>query len=206
MRAALPTDRHDAIDVSKLPTYAFGHRGLLWWGTLGMIVIEAMAFALLIVTYLYLRGRSNEWPLGARPPGLVWGTANLVLLVVSAVPNELAKKAAERLDLPKVRLWEIVCLVFAAGFVFVRIQEFHSLNIWWDTNAYGSLVWTLLALHTVHIVTDFIESAALAVLLYVGPLDESRFTDVTDGAIYWYFVIAAWIPIYAVIYLAPRMW
>lgn len=28
-----------ALDVSGLPTYAYGNRSLMWWGTWGMIVI-----------------------------------------------------------------------------------------------------------------------------------------------------------------------
>jgi cytochrome c oxidase subunit I+III len=29
--------------------------------------------------------------------------------------------------------------------------------------------------------------------------------DVEDNAVYWYFVVAAWLPIYGVIYWAPRL-
>lgn len=44
-----------ALDVSHLPTYAFGPRGLMWGGTMGMLTIEGTVFAILIVTYFYLR-------------------------------------------------------------------------------------------------------------------------------------------------------
>ena len=42
----------------------------------------------------------------------------------------------------------VVCIAFAVAFNIVRVFEFRSLNVWWDTNAYGSVVWTLLGLHT----------------------------------------------------------
>jgi cytochrome c oxidase subunit 3 len=29
--------------------------------------------------------------------------------------------------------------------------------------------------------------------------------DVSENAFYWYFVIAAWVPIYVVLYLVPRI-
>ena len=45
-----------AIDVSALPTHAFGPRSLMWWATMCMIAIEGMAFALAISSYLYLKG------------------------------------------------------------------------------------------------------------------------------------------------------
>jgi len=28
--------------------------------------------------------------------------------------------------------------------------------------------------------------------------------DVSENSIYWYFVVAMWVPLYAVIYIAPR--
>jgi cytochrome c oxidase subunit I+III len=36
-------------------------------------------------------------------------------------------------------------------------------------------------------------------------MDEHRFVDVSENTMYWYFVVASWLPIYALIYLAPRL-
>ena len=41
----------------------------------------------------------------------------------------------------------------------MRVFEFAHLNVMWDHDAYGSIVWLLLGLHTTHIVTDFLDSA-----------------------------------------------
>ena len=192
------------VDVSHLPGFAFHHRSIVWWGTMGLIVIEGMMFALLITSYLYLKGRSPQWPPGQFAPGLLWGTLNVFLLLASAVPNHLTKRAAEHLDLRKVRLWMAVALVFALAFNIVRIFEFQSLNVWYDENAYGSVVWTLLGFHTAHILTDFLDSAVLLALMFIGPIEESHFVDVAENSMYWYFVVLSWLPIYAVIYLVPR--
>jgi heme/copper-type cytochrome/quinol oxidase subunit 3 len=195
----------DVIDVSSLPTYGFGNRSVVWWGTVGMMAIEGSVFALLLVAYAYLRGRSPEWPLDALPPMLFWGTANLILLLVSTIPNQLAKRAAERLDLPGVHRWLLVCLGFGVLFIVFRWYEFQSLNIRWDTNAYGSVTWALLGFHSAHIVTDVLDTAVLTVLMFTGPISEKRFVDVSENAMYWYFVVLSWLPIYAAVYLAPRL-
>ncbi len=200
----LPARPREVLDVSRLPAYAFGYRSEVSWGTAGFIAIEAMVFALLIASYLHLRARNPVWPAGVAPPDLLWGTVNLILLFASAVPNQLAKKAAERLDLPKGRLWMVTCLLFGLAFVAVRVLEFRSLNVAWDTNAYGSIVWALLGFHAVHILTDVGDTAVLAAVMFIGPLEESRFVDVSENAFYWYFVVAAWVPIYVVLYLVPR--
>ena len=195
-----------AIDVGGLAPSAFGSRSLMWWGTVGIILIEGMAFALAIGAYVYLVTRSQGWPPGGIPPPMLrYGTINTLILLASLVPNQLAKKAAERIELPGVRVWMTVALVFAVAFNVVRVFEFARLNVWWDENAYGSVVWLLLGLHTTHIVTDFLDSLVLAVLMFVGPIEEKRFVDVAENCVYWYFVVLAWLPIYGVIYWAPRL-
>ena len=197
--------RMRAIDVSTLPSYAFGHRSLMWWGGAALMLMEGAMFAMLIVSYLYLKGRAPEWPPGYFAPVLFWGTLNTALLLVSTIPNQKAKQAAERLDLRGLRIWLCVALVFGLAFLTVRVFEFGALNVWWDSNAYGSVVWTLLGFHTVHLLTDVMDSIVLTVLLFTGPLKESHFTDAAENALYWYFVVISWLPVYACIYLAPRL-
>ena len=59
------------LDVSALPNVVFGHRSLIWWGTLGFMAIEATAFAIIVCAYFYLRTRVTDWPPGVMPPVLV---------------------------------------------------------------------------------------------------------------------------------------
>ena len=193
------------IDVGKLPDYAFHHRSTIFWGTIGLIAIEGMMFALMIAGYLYLKGRAPHWPPGQFPPALFWGTLNTVVILASIIPNQLTKKSAERQDLRGIYLWMSVALVTAVAFNVIRIFEFRSLNVWWDENAYGSAVWTLLGFHTVHVLTDLLDSLVLLAVLVFGPIRESQFVDVSDNCMYWYFVVISWLPIYAVIYLVPRL-
>jgi heme/copper-type cytochrome/quinol oxidase subunit 3 len=190
------------LDVSGLPTITFGNRTLLWWATLGMIAIEGTVFAMAIVTYVYLRGRVPEWPPDVPAPNLFWGSVNTVIMLASVVPNEITKKAAEKLDLEKARLWLGVCVLFAAAFLVFRVFEYGNLNVRWDTNAYGSIVWVLLSLHTTHLLTDWIDSVVLLATLFLRPSGK-RLIDTSENAMYWYFVVLSWIPIYVVIYFGP---
>ena len=193
------------LDVSHLPTYAFSHRSLMWWGTAGMIVIEGTLFAIGLVAYFYLRGLAQSWPLSAPPPDLLYGTLNTLILLISGIPNQIAAKAATREDLRAVRVWMLVCVAFAAVVQVVRAYEFTALNTHWSLNAYGSIVYALLVLHTVHLVTDFVDTIVLTVLMFTGPLTGRRFVDIAENAGYWWFVIGAWLPIYFTLYLVPRL-
>ena len=130
---------------------------------------------------------------------------NTVVLLVSCVPNALAKSAAERFDLARVRLWMAACMIFGLAFNVIRFVEFGALNVRWDSNAYGSIVWVLLGFHTTHVLTDLLDTGVLTALVFFGPMDEHRFVDVSENAVYWYFVVLSWLPIYALIYFAPRI-
>jgi len=200
-----PQGRGAALDVSQLPSFGFSHRSLMWWGTLGVMAIEGTVFAMVIMSYFYLRtNAADDWPLGVPVPGLFWGTLNVVLLLVSGIPNHLAKKSAERYDRGATRRWLLVCVAFALAFVVVRFLEFTQLHCRWDSNAYGSVVWGLLGLHTLHLLTDLYDTGVLTALFFTGPFEAKRFVDVSENGVYWYFVVLSWLPIYAVIYWAPR--
>ncbi|MGJ7917061.1 cytochrome c oxidase subunit 3 [Massilia sp. LXY-6] len=192
------------LDISTLPTFAFGQRSPMWWGTMGLMLIEGTVFALTIMAYFYLRSHASAWPMSRFPPDLVWGTINTGVMLASVIPNQFAKQAAERLDLQKVRLWMVVCLLFSFVFLGVRVLEFTALNTRWDSDAYGSVVWMLMALHTTHLVTDAYDSAVLTTLTFTGPMEGKRFVDVSENAAYWYFVVLSWLPIYAVVYWGAR--
>jgi heme/copper-type cytochrome/quinol oxidase subunit 3 len=193
------------LDVSGLPTYAFGNRSLMWWGTFGMILIESMVFILAVVTYFYLSERSYQWPPHGAAPVLTYGTINTLVLLASAIPNQWTKRAAEREDLRAVRIGLVVCLVFAAAFIVLRVFEFGALRTSWNESAYGSIVFALMTLHTIHLITDVIDTAVLTVLMFTGPLSGRRFVDVSENALYWWFVVGSWLIIYATVYLAPRV-
>lgn len=198
------TRKNNTLDVSQLPSFAFGHRSQMWWGTMGVIAIEGTVFVLCIMSYFYLYSHSPSWPMTTPAPELLWGTLNTLILLASAIPNHIAKKAAERLDLARVRLWLVICMIFSIAFLGVRIFEFGALNVRWDTDAYGSIVWMLLGLHTAHLLTDALDSLVLTVLMFTGPLEGKRFVDVSENSMYWNFVVGSWLIIYAVIYWGPR--
>jgi heme/copper-type cytochrome/quinol oxidase subunit 3 len=200
-----PVGAGRTIDVRDLPSFGFSHRSLMWWATLGLMLIEGTVFLLALLSYFYLRDLAAGWPIAAAAPALRWGTLNSVLLLASMWPNHLAKRAAQRMDLGATRLWMSVCLAAALAFLAIRWMEFTVLNVTWSQSAYGSIVWFLLGLHTTHLITDTIDTGVLTALLFIGPFERRRYVDVSENAMYWYFVVWSWLPIYAVVYFGPRM-
>ena len=194
------------LDVSALPLHGHQSQSVTWWGTLGFMLIEGTGFALTIAIYIYLQSIASEWPLSVPPPNLIPGTATTVVLLVSAWPNVMIGRWAQQYDLRKVRLGLLVMTAFGIVPLIIRWFEFKALNVRWDSNAYGSVVWLLLGLHTTHFVTDLGDTLILAALMFVRKQpNKRRFGDVQDNALYWHFVVVTWLPIYFVIYILPRL-
>jgi len=194
-------------DLAPLPTYAFGRRSLTWWGIIAFFLIEGTAFALAVAAYFFLMGQEQAWPPPAvQPPGLLPGTLFTILIVLSEIPNTAIKWAAEREDLPRVR--GLLVLISLIGLVLLVLRgfEFNALNVLWHENAYGSVVWMLLVLHTTHILTDWIDTLVLAALMFTTHGTEGRrMVDCSENAVYWRFVWLLWLPLYVLIYWLPRL-
>jgi cytochrome c oxidase subunit 3 len=194
-----------AIDVSKLPGFAFGSRAVTWWGVWGFLAVEGTMLALCFVTYFYLRERVTDWPPPPTAlPDLLIPTINLFIILLSVLPMYLLSRAARRLDVRSVIFWHVVCDLVGITFVTLRFFEFNSLNVYWDTNAYGSIVWTIIVIHTFHLLSEVIETIVVTVMLSMGHREPKYLVDATDNALYWYFIVGIWVPCYALIYLAPR--
>ena len=193
-------------DVSALDTSGFGSRTLTWWGTLSFMSLEGTGFLLAIAAYLYLMSLATEWPLGAEPPDHWPGTIVTILLLISVIPNKLIARWARAEDLPKVRIGMVIMTILGILPLVVRGFEFAHLLVRWDDNAYGSVTWFLLGLHTTHLLTDVGDTVVLAVLMFTRfSTNPRRFADVSDNAFYWDFVVLSWLPIYFLLYWVPRL-
>jgi cytochrome c oxidase subunit 3 len=196
----------NTLDVSGLPEFAFGNRGLMWWGVIGFLAIEGTMLVICFVSYFYLRDRVTDWPPPpTKLPDLLVPTINLAVMLLSLVPMHLTSRAAKKLEKRKVLFWMIVSDAVGLAFVSIRALEFYALNVSWDTNAYGSIVWTIIVIHTFHIVSEVIETIIITIMLAAGHTEPKYFVDATDNALYWYFIVGIWVPCYAIIFVAPRL-
>src|SRR5215216_1212748 len=193
----------DELDLSKLETHGFGPRTTMFWGTLAFITLEATGFALAIGTYLYLMSINAQWPLGA-PPGLLPGSLITFVMLASVVPNYFVKNWAREENLPLVQAGLVLMSMLGILILMIRWFEFPQLNISWDANAYGSILWFLLGLHTVHLLTDVADTIVLTVLMFTRHVTGKRFSDTEDNGVYWDFVVLSWLPIYLLLYWVPR--
>ena len=194
------------LDVSTLPTIAFGPRATLWWGVVAMLAIEATALALTAASYLYVRRNFVEWP----PPGTILpalgaATGELVVLLVSLAPMILVDRAARREEYWPVTVGLAVVTLFGLASLGLRAAQFYgALGVRWDAHVYGSVVWLLLGMQAAHVITSTVENALIVAVLVIGPVERKDYVDAHVNAVFWYFVVGTWVTVYALVYLAPR--
>lgn len=196
---------HPPLDVSPLPTVVFGPRTTLWLGFVGVIIVEGMMILLIIVAYFYLRARGADWPPGVTPPPLVAATANTGVFVISTLPAGWLKRAAEQGDLARVRRWLLALCAAAITTIVLSGWAFASLNVRWDSHAYGSLVWMLLGTEAVVLVAAALLIWVLTAYMFRGTVEGRRFMNVYASADYWLLAVVLWLATWAVIYIAPRV-
>jgi heme/copper-type cytochrome/quinol oxidase subunit 3 len=173
----------------------------MWWATVLLMAMEGTTLALLVMSYFYLRQRVDVWPTTA--PGrasITWGCATAATLVASAVPTHLMSSATRKGDLRRLSrdMWLVTLLSVVA--LVGRAFEFKSLPFRWDTDAYASVFWGMLTLHTTHLALGVIENLIYSALLLKGPVEKKHLVDCEVNGIYWYFVVGGGVVVSAILY------
>jgi heme/copper-type cytochrome/quinol oxidase subunit 3 len=194
------------IDLRELPEVVFGPRDLMWWGTLGFVIIEGFTLVLCAAVYVYLQQNFSTWPPRGTPlPSLGAPTLQVIVMLLSIPVVLWTTKAAQRFDLGKVRIGLTVTTLFGMAFVGLRMVELLvSLNVKWDANAYGSAQWLILGAHATLLIVELVEVGGVALIFWIAPVEEKHFSDVADLVFYWLFMVLAWMPLYVLCFLAPR--
>ena len=193
-----------AIDVSALPTVTFKDKSLMTWGTMAFVTIEGWTLALCVVGYLYVRHNFETWPPPRVPnPSLLIPCINLGLMLVSLIPTWWIARRARALDKRAVSLGLFVSGGLGLAVLALRWFELWALNVRWDTNAYGSVAWLVVGMHATLLVMDVVDTVALAGLLTAKEVPPHFFGDVWDNSLYWFFIVLAWVPLFALVYLGP---
>ncbi len=194
------------LDASELPTVVFGKRSLLWWGTLGFMVIEGFTLLLMVASYFYLRTNEFDWPPGRTPnPDLLIPTINMVLLLLVIVPMIGVSKAARRMDRPAVTRGLLIAAAMTIPVNVLRWFELLALNARWDAHAYASAAWGVVVLHTTLTVVDLFETGTPGVLFAAGKARRKHYPDAADAADYQFFLSLVWVPLYFIVYWMPRL-
>jgi cytochrome c oxidase subunit III len=184
------------------PEVAGQGRSIAWWGILAMIASEVIFFANLIIGYLYLRVRAGQWPpQGIEPLELLLPTINTAILLSSALPMHGAHLAIRRGDRKGMKIGLILTAILGATFISGQAWEYTHAPFSLKTGTFGSTFFTLTGFHGLHVVVGII----LIVICYIramrGSFNQEHHFAVEAATMYWHFVDAVWIILFAALYL-----
>lgn len=192
------------IDVSGLPSHAFGVRAPIWWASVLFVLIELTVFALLFASTLFLRENFVIWPTRPLPP-LLPGTLGMAAALASVVTMALAVKGAHRHALRPTRRWLAVTTALSLVFTGARLWEMASLPWGWDADAHASCVWLTQGIHALDLGVGAGENVVLTAILFHGPVEDKIYPDIDATALTWFFLVAVWVPFYVLFHVAGRL-
>jgi heme/copper-type cytochrome/quinol oxidase subunit 3 len=193
------------LDVSELPVGSVSSQAPIWWGQLLMAFIEAAMFLALLAMYFYIRLSMDVWPPpGIQLPKLGPATIALAPLLLSAIGSYIGSEGAKKGHRGRMLLGLGLNAVLAILFLAARWLAVWEWNFNWRATAYGSVMWTIMYLHTIDAVADVILTLVLILLLALGYRGVKLRDAVHVDSVLWYFIVLIWLPAYAVLYWGPR--
>jgi heme/copper-type cytochrome/quinol oxidase subunit 3 len=154
------------------------------------VATEATLFGAIFGSYYYLRFTTPRWPpTGVPEPDVAVPLVLAFVLAATSVPMAIAVRAAGAGALARARLALVVALVAQAGFFAMQLRLFQDdLDRFTPQgSAYGSIYFTMLGAHLVHVAVGLLLVAWLLAKL-AGGLTRYRVVATQSIALYWYFV------------------
>lgn len=190
--------------VRPLPVGSPGPLAVGWWGMWCVLLTEAALFAYLLFGYFYLATQaSTRWPPNG-PPALTLAAPNTIVLIVSSVFVIWAERLIER-GRARACAWALLCaLVLGIIFAGVQLLEWSHQPFGLSTDAYGSSFFVITGFHLAHVAAGLLVLLVLFISAATGRFDRHRHAPLSIGALYWHFVDAVWIAVFASLYLSPR--
>ena len=199
------------IDVTNWTRFHDDKKHPYWWGILGMIVIESTVILIFLASFFYLwvvnvsTDRMGWPPEGTVLPPLLYPSLNIVLLGICAWSMWYGGVVMKRGRNIAFAWLVVLCCGCSALLLYFRWLQFEAFSFNWKENAYASFVWILTAFHFMHVAAGVLGTALIGWLAYKGYYTRQRMLGVTIDTIYWYYIAAGWLPIYFVLYWAPRL-
>jgi heme/copper-type cytochrome/quinol oxidase subunit 3 len=177
-----------------------------WWGMLVVIATEGMIFLVLLAAYFFLRATSKQWPpAGVELPELFQTSIFTAILLGSSLPIFWADAAVERGHMRQVQIGLAVSWLMGAAFLVHTALDFEALHFGWRDHAYGSIYYTIIGLHALHVIVGLLFSLMLQLKIAVGRIDARRHMTLDVFSLYWHFVDVVWIFVFSSLVLGPHL-
>lgn len=160
-----------------------------------------MFFAALFATYFDLRANSTQWPPRDTHLDVAEATLGTLLLLISSVVMVLATRAMDKGANLAARWWTGSAIIAAACFIMLSLHGYSQNTFTFDTNAYGSIYYTLTGFHLLHVTVGIGILLALLIGMRSPTLRAYHRQSAEAMTYYWHFVFIVWVGIWGSVYL-----
>lgn len=173
------------------------HRAKL--GMAMFLLVEAVFFFMLILAFVYFRAESIRTAAASLNPGV---TAIYTACLIASSFTMWRAKTSAGLAQSGTRLWLGLTIALGSAFLLGQGSEYLRLlrqGITISQGLFGTTFFTLTGIHGLHVLAGIL---LLAIMLgLTANRGERESVAVETVAMYWYFVDAAWIVIFSIVYL-----
>ncbi|MBF6592271.1 MAG: heme-copper oxidase subunit III [Ktedonobacterales bacterium] len=200
MSAVISPTEIQAHEEGEAPAKGFG-----WYGMVFFLASEAVFFANLIASYLYLRVRAGQWP----PPPLganfqlerTIPIINTLILLSSSFPMHWAARAISRGDKRKLTIGLLTTAILGAIFLSGQAWEYTHSSFGPSTGIFGSTFFTLTGFHGAHVTGGVLFLLVCFFRSTRGHFTKDHHFAVNAVEMYWHFVDVVWVVLFTVLYL-----
>ena len=190
------------MSAAVLPSLKRGY-STAWWGMISLITTESTVFVILLGSYFFLRATAPQWPEGGIPaPELHLSVPFSLVLWGSSIPVFYADAAIKRGSQRGLRTGLFLNSLMGLAFLGYTAKDFRDLHFGWRTNGYGSMFYTIVGLHALHVAIGLAMSVMVQIKAWQRKFTSTRHTSVEVFSLYWHFVDAVWIFVFASLFLS----
>ncbi|HWI91601.1 MAG TPA: heme-copper oxidase subunit III [Flavisolibacter sp.] len=167
---------------------------------------EAIFFLCLIVAYLYFWRSGNFQREVAEHLSIKSAGIFTAILLFSSFSFWQAERNHASENYKATKLWLIVTIILGVIFLLGQGHEYYKLiqeNILISKSEFGSSFYTLTGFHGLHVLIGLIILLIVLALTMQGYLLNKNSSAIKTVGIYWHFVDAVWVFVFATIYVLP---
>jgi cytochrome c oxidase subunit 3 len=184
------------------PTMPDNARGKALIALAVVLGAESLLFALLAVSYLFMRNQASIWQPSTQPAFRLWlPLANSLVLLVSAwtARQSLASIRAGKQPglLTNAQLTLLLGLLFVAG----QIVEFSQAGMPLDAPGFGGILFALMGFHALHVLAGVVLEGLVVLRARLGDFHAEKHVAVEVSVLFWYFVVLVWAILFVLLYL-----
>jgi len=175
-------------------------------GPVGMyclIAAEAAIFTIFVVAYLFYIGKSVSGP---QPKDVLHAPIfYTICLLSSSLTVHLAVRKLIAGNVAAFARWWLLTILLGGTFLYGTAREWLHLifdeGLTVSTNLFGTTYYSLVGLHAFHVTMGLLALIIVALFYFTARLRPDHAERLEVLSMYWHFVDAVWVVVFAVVYV-----